>query len=162
MQLPRRGARQRRLEGNPRHFDLVDRNDERVFTGGRQRQVEHQHGGGFEIDDAGGWLVDLHHAGLLQGDLTGRIEQPDPQLMAAEFSAAAAQVKDQVRARMHRGELLHGDVAPDAQHRQLPMLIEQCVIAEQREIDSRIQFTRIERITSPCCIALTRSMPLVT
>ena len=57
--------------------------------------------------------------------------------MVAEFSAAAAQVKDQVRARMHRGELLHGDVAPDAQHRQLAVLVEQCVIAEQREVDAQ-------------------------
>ena len=82
--------------------------------------------------------------------------------MVAKFGAPTAEMEHQVRPRMHGRKLLHGDVPPDAQHGELALLIEQRVIAEQRQIDPRSQLTRIELTTSPCRIALTTSIPPVT
>lgn len=155
-------ADQRGLKNDAGSLDLIKRNDEDIFAGSRQREVEDEHGGSLEIDHAGGRFVDLHHSGLLQDNIPRWIVKPDSQFVGAKFGPPTAQMEHQVRPRMNRRELLHRDVPPDAEHGEFPLLIEERVIAEECQIDSRGQLTRIELTTSPCRIALTTSIPPVT
>lgn len=149
-------------EGGPGCLNLIHRDHERVFTGGREWQVKHQDGRGFQVNDTGGWLIDLHHAGLFEGEIAQRVEHLDAEFVIAKLGPAPAKMEHQMRSWVHRGELLHRDVPPDPEHGEFPALVEQGIVAEQRQIDPRTQLTRTVRTTSPCRIALTASIPLVT
>jgi hypothetical protein len=50
--------------------------------------------------------------------------------MVAKLRASPAEMEHQVRPGMHRGELLHRDMSPDPEHRELPALVEQGIITE--------------------------------
>ena len=82
--------------------------------------------------------------------------------MIAKLGASSPEMQHQVRPRVHRRELLYGDVPPDPEHRELAALVEQGIVAKEGEVDARTQLTRIVRTTSPCLIALTMSIPVVT
>jgi hypothetical protein len=99
---------------------------------------------------------------LLKDDIPGGIVETDSQFVSPQFGPPPAQMKHQVRPGMGRRKLLHRDVPPDAEYGELALLIQQGIVAEERQIDSRSQLTRIELTTSPCRIALTTSMPPVT
>jgi hypothetical protein len=162
MQLPRRPTHHCREKGDSRGFDLVERDDKCVFAGRSQRQVEDQHSGGIQIYHPGWRFVDLHHPGLLESEVAGGIEELDPKFVATKFGTAPAEMEHEMSPRVHGRELLYRNMAPDAQHGELAPLVQEGVIAEQREVDARTQLTRTVRTTSPCLMALTTSIPLVT
>jgi hypothetical protein len=137
------------VKDGARRLDLVHVNDEGVFAWKRQGKIEHEDGGRLEVNDARRRLVHLHHAALFQHDLAGRTQQLHPEFVIAELGTPAAKVQHEMRPGVHGRELLHGDVSPQSQHRKLAVLVEDGVVAEEREIDARGQLTRIERIASP-------------
>jgi hypothetical protein len=160
--LPLHRRDHRDEERHPRRFDLVECHHERVLTGRGERQVKYQDCRGFKFGHACRRFIDLHHAGLLERHIASGIEKLHAQFVCTELGTPTAEMQHEVCPGMHRRELLYRDMAPDAEHGKLATLVEQGVIAEQREIATQRQLTRMERTTSPCLIALTTSMPLVT
>jgi hypothetical protein len=82
--------------------------------------------------------------------------------VSTELGPPTAKVEHEVGPGMHGRKLLDRHVPPDTQHGKFSVLVEQGIVAENREIDLRTQLTRIERISSPWRIALTTSIPSVT
>ena len=82
--------------------------------------------------------------------------------MTPELGAPTAQMQHEMCPGVHRRELTHHDLPPDAQHGEFPVLVHQGVVGKNRKIDERTQLTRMEMITSPCLIVFTTSIPLVT
>jgi hypothetical protein len=58
--------------------------------------------------------------------------------MRPDLGAASAHAQHQVRARVHRRELLDPDVLEDAQHAELPLLVDQRVVGDDREVDLQL------------------------
>ncbi len=67
------------------------------------------------------------------------VHEADTDRVIADFGAASPHPEHQVGARMHRGESSHPDVLEDAQHGELPVLIDQRVIREHREVDLHLR-----------------------
>jgi hypothetical protein len=63
---------------------------------------------------------------------------------------------------MHRGEIGDPDVLEDPQDGELPLLVDEGVVGENREVESQAQLTRIDSMTSFFWIRFTISSPLVT
>jgi len=146
----------------PCRFEVIEGDDKDIVAGRWQREIEHKDGGGLDLDHSGRRFVDLHHPALFEQRRTRGVEQPDRQLVATQLGAPTPQVEHEVRPRMQGWELGDHDLTPDAQHGELPVLIHHGVVGEDCKIDERTQLTRIEVMTSPCLIALTTSIPLVT
>ncbi len=162
MQLSRGHSNHGGQERNPRCLDLVDDHHEGVFAGRGERQVEDKHCRRLQLYHPGRGLVDLHHAGLFERYVAGGIDQPHAQLVVAQFGAAPAEVENEMGAWMHGWKLLDGNVSPDAEHGEFPLLVNERIVAEEGESDLRTQLTRMVRTTSPCCMAFTTFMPCVT
>ena len=143
-------------------FEVIEGDDKDIVAGRWQREIEDKDGRGLDLDHASRRFVDLHHSALFEQCRTRGVEQTHRQLVATQFGAPTPQVEHEVRSRMHGGELGDHDLTPDAQHGKFPVLIHHRVVGEHRKIDERTQLTRIEVMTSPCLIALTTSIPLVT
>ena len=63
---------------------------------------------------------------------------------------------------MDRREIGDPDVLEDPQDGELSLLVDEGVVGENREVESQVQLTRIDSMTSFFWIRLTISSPLVT
>src|SRR5438093_10663748 len=157
--LPRQlGDRER----DPDRVAAVDRDFERVGPGARQRHVEDQHGAGLDLGDARRGLPELDGAVPAHELGAPLVHETDPERVLADLGPPAPHPHDEMGAGMHRREGRHPDVLEDAQHGQLPVLVDQRVIGEDREVDLHAHATRSDVMRSSCRIALTTSMPSIT
>ena len=125
------GCRQR----HPMRGLAIDLDFERVLTGLGQRHVEHQHRPGLDLGDAGGRLAELK-ASFAPNQLSAvLIHKTDPHRMGADLHPFAANPKHEVGAGVDRGKGLDPHVLKDPHHGELPVLIHQGVVGENREID---------------------------
>lgn len=122
------------LKRDPRREHAVDFDHEGIFAGAGQRQVEHHHGRRLDINHTGRWLIDMHRAAVLQDHLTRRIEQLNRERVRTNLGAPAAKQDDEIGPCMQGRKLRDRDVPPDPDDRQLAELIDQRVIAEQRNV----------------------------
>jgi hypothetical protein len=148
-----RGRRHRCIPGHERQsrgLATVECHGNHMFTGRLERQVDH--------DDS--WRLDFLHPGwrfhqlqtrrVIEQYIAIRRVQPDSQLMIADFSPQAAHQQHHVGPGMNGRVLRDGNMPPDADHRQLALLVDQRVIAQQGQIDPNDQLTRMLVISSPC------------
>ena len=99
-----------------------------------------------------GRLADLH-VPLATQDLAARVvHQLDQDGVIADLGAPALEPQHQMEARMDRREALDPDAVEDPQHRQLAVLVDDRVVADQRELDVHTSDTRMLVRTSPCWI----------
>jgi len=112
------------------HADL-----EGVPAGVRQRNIEDQHGASLYISHARGWLTELHRSLSIEEFGPFVINEPDSERMLADLGSPAANPKYQVRARMHGRKLWYPYVLKKSQHGELPLLVDQGVVSEYREIE---------------------------
>src|SRR5581483_8119051 len=63
------------------------------------------------------------------------VEETDLHLVLSDLRALALQAQHQVQAGVHRGELLHPDVLEDAEDRELPRLVHQRIVGDDRKVE---------------------------
>jgi hypothetical protein len=104
-----------------------------------QRDVEHQHGARLDVGDAGRRLAELY--GTVAAEQLGAalVDEPDPDGVPPDLRAAAAHPQYKVRAGVHRGKLADPDVLEDPEDGELALLVDQCIVRQDREIDVQLR-----------------------
>ena len=101
----------------------------------RQRYVEDQHGAGLHVRHPRGWLAELNRSLAIEKFRSGIIHEPDPQRVLTDLRPPAANPKYQVSTRVHGRELRDPHMLKEAQHGEFPLLVDQGVVGEYREVE---------------------------
>lgn len=140
----------------------IDLDNDGVLTGALKGEVDHDDAGGLDLTQADRWLAQLDLATVFHQHRAVGLFQPERHPMHPDIGLPPPQNEHQMGSRMDSGKLPQHHLAPDPDHRQLALLVHQCMVTEQREVDPDGQLTRIEVTTSPCTMAMTTSIPSVT
>ena len=101
----------------------------------RQRNIEDQHGASLNIRHPRGWLTKLHGSLAIEEFGPRVIHEPDPQRVLANLRPPAANPEHQVSTRVDGRKLRHPHMLKQTEHGEFPLLVDQGVIGEYREIE---------------------------
>ena len=108
---------------------------EGVSSGVGQRNIEDQYCTCLHIRHPRGWLAELNRSLAIEKFRSGIIYEPDPQRVLADLRPPPPYSKYQVSARVHGGELRYPHVLKEPQHGEFPLLVDQGVVGEYREVE---------------------------
>jgi hypothetical protein len=108
---------------------------EGILPGTGKWHVKDQHGAGLDVDHAGRRLTELHGTLTAQELAPTLVDEADPDGMDPDLGASAAHSKHQVGAGVHRREIGQPDVLEHAEHTELALLIDQCIVGNNGEIE---------------------------
>jgi hypothetical protein len=131
--------RKRRRQRHSASYLTVEGDLEGVGAGAGKRNVEDEHGAGFHVHYTGGRLAELHRALAAEELGAGLVHEPDPDRVDPDLGAPPPNPEDQVGTGADGGEVGQPHVLEDAQDAQLPLLVYQRVIGDQREVEMQLR-----------------------
>jgi hypothetical protein len=109
-----------------------------VLARAGQGDVEDQDGPGFDVNHPGGWLAELNRSLASQQLVATLIHEADPDGVHPDLGAAAPYPEDQMGSGIYRWKVGEPDMLKHAQDTELSLLVDQCVIGDDGEIEMQL------------------------
>jgi hypothetical protein len=117
-----------------RHL-TIDADLERILAWAGQGDVEDQHSTCLDVHYPSRWLTKLDGAFSAQKLGAGVIYETNTNRVNADLGSPTAHPQHEMGARIDRGEVGEPDVLKHPEHAELPLLVDQGVVGDDREIE---------------------------
>jgi hypothetical protein len=100
-----------------------------------QWDIKHQYSAGFDVDNSGRRLTELHSPFAAEELVTAVIHEADSDRVYPNLGTPAADPENQVGAGVHGRKVREPDMLEHAEHAELALLVDQGVISDNGEVE---------------------------